>query len=252
MYVQPLPLLQDNYAYLLNDMGSDATVVVDPSEGAPVIEALRGRRLQAIWCTHHHADHVGGVEEILAALGPVPVLGSVYDGEQGRIPGQTERLGDGHRFRLFGREVEILHVHGHTLGAIAFRIHASADGAHPGDVFTGDTMFLCGCGRLFEGTPAQMYRSLSRLAALPDATRVWCGHEYTKKNLEFAETQEPGSQAIAARLAGLATSTIPGTIGGEKATNPFLRAHLPTVAPGVADRDPLAVFTAVREARNRW
>jgi len=250
--VIPVPLLQDNYAYLLADRAAGSAVVVDPSEAAPVREALarEGLSLAAIWCTHHHSDHVGGVAE----LGAPEVIGSAYDAEHGRIPGQTRSVREGDGIEFGGVRFEVLEVPGHTLGAIAF--------VGDGNVFTGDTLFLGGCGRVFEGTMPMMRASLAKLRALPESTRVWCGHEYTVKNLEFAGAVEPNEPSILLRLEGVRAMrgegrhTIPGTIGEELRTNPFLRWDSSAVAAfagsrGVAE-DEDEVFARVREAKNSF
>jgi len=212
-----VPCLSDNYAYLVEDAATGALVVVDPSEAPPVKQALAGRVPQAVWCTHHHWDHVGGNEE----LGVKEIVGHASD--RGRLPGQTRFVEDGDELRLGESRVRVLHIPGHTLGAIAYAVDGDA-------VFTGDTLFVAGCGRLFEGTPAMMHSSLRTLATLAPATRVYCGHEYTQSNLEFAAHGEPDNAAVreaiarAAALRANGKPTVPGTIGDELATNPFVRA----------------------------
>src|SRR5512133_786384 len=212
MRVIPVPCLSDNYAYLVTADGSDEAFVVDPSESAPVIAAIEQHRLRlvAIVNTHHHHDHVGGNEELRAKYGELPVYAHVSD--RGRVPAQTESVEEGKPFRAAGFEINALHVPGHTLGAVAYVVEDA--------VFTGDTLFVAGCGRLFEGTPAQMYESLSgKLGRLPPATRVYCGHEYTVSNLRFAVHAEPDNRAAAEKLtAAQATRergepTVPSTIG---------------------------------------
>ncbi|MFN7147695.1 MAG: hydroxyacylglutathione hydrolase, partial [Myxococcota bacterium] len=186
--MRPLPCLLDNYAYLLVRNGH--AVVVDPSEAEPVLEALDGLVLDAIWCTHHDGDHVGGVPGILARH-DVPVVGSRYDLDRRRIPGQTTAVGDGNVVTWGDLRAKVYEIPGHTLGAVAFEVD--------GHLFTGDTLFSGGCGRVFEGTLPQMRASLATLKGLDPALRVWCGHEYTVKNLEFAEQIAPEA-AVTARL----------------------------------------------------
>jgi hydroxyacylglutathione hydrolase len=246
MHVIPVPCLADNYAYLVVDERSREALVVDPSETEPVVRALdhEGLELVAILATHHHHDHVGGIEGLRARLGAVPVYAHASDA--GRVPEQTEHVEEGLPFTVGPLEVRALHVPGHTLGAVTYLVGDAA--------FTGDTLFVAGCGRLFEGTPAMMHASLAgKLARLPGSTRVYCGHEYTAANLRFAAHVEPGNQAVhekaeavrAKRARGEAT--VPSTIAEELATNPFLRCG----EPGIAGRYPGAaseaeVFAAVR------
>ena len=249
--IVPVPLLSDNYAYLVIDEATREAAVVDPSEGPPVLARVEKEKvkLTAIWCTHHHFDHVGGIE----ALPALPVLGSAHDLEQKRIPRQSRGLGDGDSFRFGEHEVRILHIPGHTIGAIAF---------HTGDIlFTGDTLFLGGCGRVFEGTMPMMQVSLGKLRTLDPDTRVYCGHEYTVKNLQFAATVEPDSEAIAGRLReaeaarARGAATVPGTIREEIVTNPFFRWDVPIVAMAarrLANRRDADPFTALREAKDRF
>jgi hydroxyacylglutathione hydrolase len=256
--VEPIALLRDNYAYLVTDRASRQAVVVDPSEGAKVVDAVRERgvKLVAVWCTHHHPDHTGGVEEIVSALGPLEVIGSRYDREHGRIPRQTQVVGEGDVLGLGTARFEVLEIPGHTLGAIAFVSRA------PAIAFTGDTLFSGGCGRVFEGTMAMMRASLAKLAALPDDTRVYSGHEYTVKNLEFALVVEPQSDAVRSRLAeardrrDVDAPTVGGTIALEKGTNPFLRWAEPAVRAFAASRGEAStddeVFARVREAKNAF
>jgi hydroxyacylglutathione hydrolase len=232
--IEAVPCLKDNYAYVIARADSADAYVVDPSEAEPVLAALERRELtlRGILATHHHADHVGGITDLLARAGGGRVGVGIFVGghalDRGRIPEQTAfveaPIG---RFapsglQLFGRPLLAMHIPGHTRAAIAWGI--ADTGETPEDVFTGDTLFGAGCGRLFEGTPEQMYGSLTSLTALPDPARLWFGHEYTESNLRFAVTIEPGSAAIAERRTRLKPSTTPTTVGLEKATNPFVRA----------------------------
>ena len=225
MRVVPVPCLSDNYAYLVICDETHECAVVDPSEAAPVLEALERAKakLVAIWNTHHHFDHVGG-NEAIARKGVRYVSGHASD--SGRIPGQTRFLETGDVVEVGKVRARAMHVPGHTLGAVAYVIDREGDRA----VFTGDTMFLAGCGRLFEGTPAQMHASLQSLAALPPETRVYCGHEYTASNLRFAHHVEPSNPDVARAMDAVAKTreagrpTVPGTIAEERATNPFVRA----------------------------
>lgn len=250
MRVQPVPALRDNYAYLVIDDARRAAAVVDPSEAEPVARALEaeGVALEQIWLTHHHYDHVGGIEALVdAAAGDVRVLGSVYDLEHKRIPRQTRGLREGDSFEFAGEEVRVLEIPGHTLGAIAFVVD--------GHVFSGDTLFVAGCGRVFEGTMPMMKDSLAKLRSLPGDTKLWCGHEYTVKNLEYAATVEPTSQAIADALAEARAAreagrfTVPGRLARELEINPFFRFDVPEVAKG---RDPVTTFTALRDGKDRF
>lgn len=227
--IEPVPCLRDNYAYLLHDTETGDAWLVDPSEADPPAEALAhsGGTLRGIFATHHHFDHVGGIAEFVARFPGVWVAGHASD--RGRIPAQTlyaeapdDRWIDT-GLVLAGRPVLALHIPGHTLGAIAWRLAPTA--SEPDDVFTGDTLFSAGCGRLFEGTPAQMHASLQQLAALPEETRLWFGHEYTAANLRFAAVTEPDNQEIARRAAALPARTTPTTVAIERATNPFVRAR---------------------------
>jgi hydroxyacylglutathione hydrolase len=256
MHITAVPCLKDNYAYLIHADGSEAALVVDPSEAPPVIEALEKARLRlaGILNTHHHFDHVGGNEELLKRYGELPVHG--YCTDRGRIPGQTAFLEHGGQFTAAMLEFRALHIPGHTLGAVAYVV---------GDaVFTGDTMFAAGCGRLFEGTPAQMYESLNvKLGGLPDSTRVFFGHEYTAKNLEFAAHVEPGNAAVrdkakrVAELRGRGEFTTPSNLAEERSTNPFMRVTSPEIVGRFAselgdDRSPIAVLGALRAAKDKF
>jgi hydroxyacylglutathione hydrolase len=242
--------LSDNYVYLLEDPASRRAVVVDPGESAPVLAVLDriGAELEAIWCTHHHGDHIGGIAGLLARFPRAAVVGSAYDAELRRIPQQTHALGDGDPIAFAGATGRALHIPGHTLGHVAYLIE--------NQLFPGDTLFGSGCGRLFEGTPRQMHDALARLRALPPDTRVWCGHEYTLMNLRFAAELEPDNAALRARLAAAearpGAETVPMTVADERATNPFLRCDEPALQRLTGETDPVAVFASVRTTRNGW
>lgn len=259
MRILAVPCLTDNFAYLVIDDASGVAAVVDPGEAAPVEAALAraGVTLVAIWATHHHGDHVGGAPALLDAHEGVAFVAHRVDAE--RIPRITRRLDEGEEVTVGAVRAKIIHNPGHTLGAISYAI-AGSEGV-TGAVFTGDTLFGAGCGRVFEGTPAMMHASLTRLAALPNSTRVYFGHEYTVANLRFAAAVEPKSHAIADRAAatesarGRGVPSVPSTIGDERSTNPFLRTTEPAViaaarAKGAASAEPSAVFAALREWKN--
>jgi hydroxyacylglutathione hydrolase len=255
MRVVPIPVLLDNYAYLvISDSG--AAAVVDPSEAQPVMAAAEreGVELQAIWNTHHHWDHVGGNRDLLLGKPSLEVYG--YAGDRARIPGITNPVDDGEEFDFRGIRVRIIFIPAHTSGHIAFHLPAHQV------VFTGDTLFAGGCGRLFEGDASAMVASLNRLTALPGDTKIFCGHEYTEKNLRFALTLEPGNAALTAKHAKVKVQgerrepTVPTTVAEELATNPFLRcdslelrASIGKQFPEAVD-DPVAMFARIRELKD--
>jgi hydroxyacylglutathione hydrolase len=256
MRIVPIPCLSDNYAYLVISEATKEAAVVDASEAQPVITAVEKAdvKLAAIWSTHHHFDHVGGNEEVVRHFGLSDVYAHVSD--RGRVPGQTKFMESGRSFTMGSLTVETLHIPGHTLGAIAYIV--SGEGG-PRAVFTGDTMFIAGCGRLFEGTPAQMHASLASLARLGDDTRVYCGHEYTLANLKFAAHVEPGNPDVeraterVSALRAEGKATVPSTMGDEKRMSPFLRASLPEIRRRVGvgpEASDVEAFAAVRRAKD--
>jgi len=250
--IVPVKAFKDNYIWTLRD--GKRAAVVDPGDARPVIEYLTREKLElvAILATHHHADHVGGIPQLLER-GRVPVYGP--RGEP--IETLTRAVGEGDTVTIPELDVSfaVLDIPGHT------RAHIAYYGAEC--LFCGDTLFACGCGRVFEGTPEQMYASLEKLRALPDSTKVYCGHEYTLANIGFARAVEPGNEALGAREArdrGLREAgkpTLPTTLGDEKATNPFLRCLEPAVVEsankylGARAADPVRVFAAIRDWKNR-
>lgn len=248
-----VPCLKDNYAFLIHDPDSGQTAVVDVPDAAPVQQALaaRGWTLSDILITHHHADHIDGVAALQAATGAL-VVGCAADAH--RLPPLELALDPGMTFTIGGDVVHVLDVPGHTVGHIAFHIPSSKL------AFTADSLMALGCGRLFEGTPAQMWASLSRLAALPPDTLICSGHEYTASNGRFALTIEPGNPALQARVADIAAAraagqpTVPSLLSLELGTNPFLRAHLPAVKAAIAmpHADDVESFAEIRARKDRF
>ena len=253
--VKPVPAFRDNYIWLITNPADRTAAVIDPGDPAPVSRALDegGWRLAAILVTHHHPDHTGGVAELARRHG-VPVYGPAAEA----IPSRTVAVREGDRVTLEapGITFEVLEVPGHTAGHVAY--HGR------GMLFIGDTLFMSGCGRLFEGTPAQMHRSLSRIAKLPPDTKVYCAHEYTLANLRFARAVEPDNRDIAERAdacAGLRANgqpTVPATLAVELKTNPFLRSGAPAVV-AAAERQAgrkldseVEVFAAIRKWKDNF
>jgi hydroxyacylglutathione hydrolase len=248
-----IPCLRDNYAFLLHDSDSGETVLVDVPEADPIMLELtqRGWTLTEVWLTHHHDDHIQGLGEILEMF-PVTVTGATADAH--RLPDLDRQVGEGDQFAFAGHEVQVLDVSGHTLGHIAFYV--------PDEdvVFTADSLMALGCGRVFEGTPAQMWASLTKLMALPPQTLVCSGHEYTAANGKFALTIDPDNPDLISRMEDIAEAravgepTVPSTLELELATNPFLRAtdagiraHL-----GLTDAADVDVFTEIRARKDTF
>lgn len=255
MNLLALPAFADNYIWMLHD--GQRAAVVDPGDAAPVLVALDrlGLELAAILVTHHHADHVGGVDALRSRL-----RGSVFGPAREAVPAPSVALAEGQEIEVLGLRLRVLDVPGHTAGHIAY---AEQGAPRQALLFCGDTLFSAGCGRVFEGTAAQMYASLAKLAALTDDTRVCAAHEYTLANLRFAAAAEPGNaeraayelRCLAARAAG--QPTLPSSIGVERQVNPFLRCTAPEVvqsarAQGAASDDAVSVFAALREWKNRF
>ncbi|HEY3637509.1 MAG TPA: hydroxyacylglutathione hydrolase [Rhizomicrobium sp.] len=251
--IEIVPCLSDNYAYLVRDPGEDFCAIVDPSEAGPVRTVLeaRGWRLTHILNTHHHPDHTGGNAELKAEYG-AKVVGPGKD--RARIPALDEGVTEESTFALGSHKARVLEIPAHTRAHIAFAFEE--DDA----VFTGDTLFAMGCGRLFEGTPEMMWQSLSKLMTLADSTRVYCGHEYTLNNGRFALTLEPGNQDLQTRmrevesLRASGAPTIPSNIGLEKRTNPFLRPQSAEIRRtlNMADGGDVAVFGEMRGRKDRF
>jgi hydroxyacylglutathione hydrolase len=257
--VVPIPQLQDNYAYLVVDRAGGDAAVVDCAEAAAVLDEVRrqGVRLTTVLATHHHYDHVGGNDDLRAAVPGLRIVGSA--GDAPRIPGITDAVHDGDAISVGALRGRVILIPAHTSGHVAYHFPDAKS------VFTGDTLFAAGCGRLFEGDAAQMMASLGRLSVLPDDTKVYCGHEYTQKNLEFAVSLEPGNRAVTEKLERVRAlrkagkPTIPSTIAEEHATNPFLRTDSAELAASVRTRirdlptgDPVALFAAVRALKDRF
>jgi len=258
MSIVTVPQLSDNYAYLVIDDGSKQCAVVDCAEADKVIAAAKshGANLVAVLTTHWHGDHSGGNAEIASKVPGIKVYGASEEG--GKIPALTNPVADGDQLRIGALEARVLGIPAHTNGHVAYYFPTL------GAVFTGDTMFVGGCGRVFEGKAATMVASLNKLASLPDSTQVYCGHEYTVKNLRFALSLEPGNQALQKKLELSVKTraenkfTVPSTIGDEKKTNPFLRTDSPELRANLRQRDPsvdddpIAIFAKTRELKDRF
>lgn len=248
-----IPCLSDNYAFLAHDAASGETALVDAPEAGPILKALadRGWRLSHVLLTHHHWDHVDGLDAILAEH-PAQVVGAAADAE--RLPKLDLQVSEADTVSVGGEAGRVIDVSGHTVGHIAFHFPET------GVVFTADSLMALGCGRLFEGTAPQMWESLQKLAALPRDTVVCSGHEYTQNNGKFAITVDPDNSALQARIEDVAAmrghdeATVPTTLGLELDTNPFLRADDPGVqrAVGMEGADPVEVFAEIRARKDRF
>jgi hydroxyacylglutathione hydrolase len=248
-----IPCLADNYAYLIHDPETGETAVVDVPEPGPILAALNAHqwRLTDILITHHHDDHIQGVETLRAATGAM-VLGAAADAH--RLPRLDLALTEADSFSIGQEFAQVIDVPGHTLGHIAFYFPQS------GLAFTADSLMAGGCGRLFEGTARQMHASLQKLASLPPETLICSGHEYTTSNLRFAATVDPGNPALHARITDTAAKrakgqpTVPSTLATELATNPYLRAHLPALkaAVGLPQADDATVFAEIRARKDKF
>jgi hydroxyacylglutathione hydrolase len=258
MPIVTVPQLSDNYAYVVIDDGSKECAVVDCAEADKVIAAakLHGAKIVAVLTTHWHGDHSGGNNDIASKVPGIKVYGAGAEG--GKIPALTNPVGDGEQLRIGALEGRVIGIPAHTNGHVAYYFQKLSA------VFTGDTMFVGGCGRVFEGNAATMVASLKKLAALPDSTQVYCGHEDTEKNLRFALTLEPGNEALkkkhewSVKANAESKFTVPSTIGDEKKTNPFLRTDSPELRANLKQRDPslnddpIAIFAKTRELKDRF
>lgn len=257
MQIHRLPVLTDNYIFVLHSSDQNLAAVVDPAVAEPVIQCLQGLQanLVAIFNTHHHRDHVGGNRALLQQYPGAVVYGGAEDRD--RIPGQQVFLKEGDRVEFAGRVAEVLFVPGHTRGHIAYYFPPTATDPF-GELFCGDTLFAGGCGRLFEGTPAQMLASLTKIRSLPDTTRIWCAHEYTLQNLQFAVSVDCSNLELQARLTQVTAvrrqsqATIPSQLGLEKQTNPFLRWDDPQIQAVVQSQNPVQTFARLRGLKDQF
>lgn len=255
MEIYRLPVLRDNYIFLLFDPTSHVAAVVDPAESEPVLEklALLQAQLVAIFNTHHHSDHVGGNLKLIEHFPQLTVYAGASD--QGRIPGQKVFLQDGDQVPFADRTAEVFFIPGHTKAHIAYYFPPTPAG-EVGELFCGDTVFGAGCGRLLEGTAVQMLTSIDKLRNLPDHTRIWCAHEYTLNNLKFALTVDPDNPNLQQRFEVVKEArnrqeaTIPSTIGIEKQTNPFFRWDNPTIQRSVNSKDSNETFARLRSRKD--
>ena len=255
MKIIQIPLLRDNYGYLIICPKTNNAAIVDPSEAEPVLARVAEEKttLKTILNTHHHRDHTGGNEGLLARQ-QLEVCG--HKSDQGRIFGLTRGVDEGDEIAVGELRGKVLFIPGHTTGHVAYLFG--------NNLFCGDTLFTAGCGRIFEGTPEQMHASLKKLMALPNDTKVYCGHEYTENNLRFAMTVEPKNDKLVSRfehvhaLRARGQPTVPATMGEEKHTNPFLRwdskeiqANLKAGAPDLKS-DPVAIFARIRKLKDAF
>ncbi|MFU8882247.1 MAG: hydroxyacylglutathione hydrolase [Rhodobacterales bacterium] len=248
-----IPCLKDNYAFLAHDKASGQTAVIDVPEAAPILQALaqRGWTLSHVLLTHHHWDHVDGLAALLAAQ-PATVIGAAADAH--RLPPLDRAVAEGDTIAIGQHSGTVIDVSGHTIGHIAFYFADSSV------CFTADSLMAMGCGRLFEGTPAQMYDSLGKLSALPPETLICSGHEYTTANAKFALTIEPGNAALISRIEKIETAraqgrpTVPSVLSAERATNPFLRSDSPEIQAnlGLSGAEPVQVFTELRRRKDNF
>lgn len=256
MKVITIPCLLDNYSYLITDERTGEAAVVDPSEAWPVMQEIDKRKLnlKSVLCTHHHHDHIGGVEDLQDAYGDLKVFG--FHQDQKRIPFLTELIEDNGNFRICGSQVTVLHTPGHTSTSIIFHTEDN--------IFVGDTLFGAGCGRLFEGTYEQMVHSIDRIISCGKDNKIYFGHEYTELNLRFADQVDPTNPAITRRTAQVKElrskniPSTPSTLEEELQTNPFLRLEDSAIAENLSNDGQLRgegriqVFTALRELRNNF
>ena len=257
MKITRIPVLSDNYVFVLFDEEKKIAAVVDPAVAEPVLKCLQelDAELIAIFNTHHHMDHVGGNKTLLKHFPNLCVYGGIEDKQ--RIPGQQVFLQEGDTVKFGDRVGQVFFVPGHTRGHIAYYF-PPVDETKAGDLFCGDTLFAGGCGRLFEGTPSQMVNSLSKLRSLPDNTLIWCAHEYTLNNLKFALTVDGENKALqnrytevqAARSQGIAT--VPSLLGIEKQTNPFLRWDQSSLQAKTKRKEPARVFGRLRGMKDQF
>lgn len=254
MQIYRISALSTNYIFLLYDAIQQIAAIVDPGEAKQVLQKVEelGAEVVAIFNTHHHWDHVDGNLEVLARFPNAVVYAGRHD--RGRIPGQQVELDAGDRVKFGDREAEVLFLPGHTHGHIAYYFAPVAD--EGGELFCGDVLFSAGCGRLKEGTPAQMLASLKQIRALPDRTRVWCAHEYTLSNLEFAMTVDRENSELQARFAEVRSAqnqaTIPADLGLEKRINPFLRWDTPELQTAMGRTGDVDTFAALRQKKDHF
>jgi hydroxyacylglutathione hydrolase len=257
MQIERIPALSDNYIFLLYSLERKIAAVVDPAEAEPVLKFLRqiDVELVAIFNTHHHFDHVGGNQKLISSFPNLCVYGGAED--RGRIPGQQVFLKEADTVEFASRSGQVFFVPGHTRAHIAYYF-PPLNQEETGELFCGDTLFAGGCGRLFEGTPKQMVNSLDKLKQLPDNTRIWCAHEYTLKNLQFALTVDGNNFDLQNRFVEVkearsqAKATVPSLLGIEKLTNPFLRWDSPALQAATGTEEAARVFGRLRGMKDQF
>lgn len=245
MEIKHTQAFEDNYIYFLIE--NNEAVLVDPGDSTPVFAFLHKYELKlvGILATHHHNDHVGGIKNLTEKHPAIPVWGSAQD--KGRVPGQTHFLKDKDSFQIFDKTCEVIFVPGHTAGHILFYFKESDD------LFCGDTLFGGGCGKIFEGTFEQMFAAMKKIKSLPPQTKIWCGHEYTRKNLTLALQLEPHNRQLIERLAQLSNISVPLLLQDELDTNPFLRFDSADIQDSLKTQgDEFKTFVAVREFRDKF